>query len=84
MREIAVMIKIMPNSLDVDLDELNSNIKNTIKVKDSKIEDIAFGLKSLKILVIVPDEKNGTSIIEEKIKKMHGVKSVEIESETLI
>ena len=47
-----------------------------------KIEPLAFGLKQLKILVIVPDSE--MQDIEGKIKEIEGVSEVEQGSATLV
>jgi elongation factor 1-beta len=72
----------MPETPDVDLEKIKAEISKRIKIQDSKIEPIAFGLKSLKILVIVPDKETGD--IENKIKEVRGVSDVETESITLV
>jgi elongation factor 1-beta len=79
---VALELKIMPETPDVDLEKIKAEISKRIKIQDSKIEPIAFGLKSLKILVIVPDKETGD--IENKIKEVRGVSDVETESITLV
>ena len=53
-----------------------------MKIQDSKIEPIAFGLKALKILVIVPDKQSNN--IEDQIREIKGISEVETESVTLV
>jgi len=79
---VALELKIMPESPEVDLEKLKVNISKKIKIQDSKIEPIAFGLKALKILVVVPDKETGD--IENMIKEVKGVSDVETESITLV
>jgi elongation factor 1-beta len=79
---VALELKIMPESPEVDLEKLKVEISKKIKIQDSKIEPIAFGLKALKILVVIPDKETGD--IETKIKEIKGVSEVEAESATLI
>lgn len=79
---VALELKIMPETPDVDLEKIKAEISKRIKIQDSKIEPIAFGLKSLKILVVVPDKETGD--IESKIKEVKGVSDVETESITLV
>ena len=83
MGDVAVSIKIMPASPEVDLEKVEEEIKNRVKVQDSKIEPLAFGLKALKVLIVKPDT-GGTDDIEEEIKKIEGVGDVEVESLTLL
>ncbi|HIQ50062.1 MAG TPA: elongation factor 1-beta [Nanoarchaeota archaeon] len=83
MGKVAMNIKIMPCSAEIDIEKLSEEIKKTVEVKDLKIEPIAFGLKAIKILVIV-DDSEGSEKIENKIKSVKGVGEVEIESVTLL
>jgi len=82
MGNVAVALRIMPESPETDLEKIRSDISKKIKIQDSKIEPIAFGLNALKILVIVPDKETGD--LENKIKEIKGVSDVETESATLI
>lgn len=83
MGNVAISIKIMPDSPERNLEKLKSDINKIVKIQDYKIEPIAFGLKCLKIMVIVSD-KQGTENIEKRLKNIKGVGEVEIESSTLI
>ena len=82
MGNVAVALKIMPESPETDLEKIKSEISKKIKLQDSKIEPIAFGLKALRILVIVPDKETGD--LENKLKSIKGVSEVETESVTLV
>ena len=82
MGNVAVALKIMPESPETDLEKIKSEISKKIRIQDSKIEPIAFGLKAQKILVIVPDKETGE--IESKIREVNGVSEVETESVTLV
>ncbi len=78
---VGMSLKIMPESAETDLESVKAEIAKKIKVQDARIEPIAFGLKALKILVIVPD---GQQNVEEEIRKIKGVGEVEVESTTLL
>jgi elongation factor 1-beta len=82
MGNVAVELKIMPESIETDIIKIKEEISKKMKIQDSKIEPIAFGLKALKILVIVPDK--GNEDLESKIKNIKGVSEVETESVTLV
>jgi len=82
MGNVAVELKVMPESTEIDLEKLKEEISKKMKIQDSKIEPLAFGLKQLKILVIVPDGETGD--LEGKIKEIEGVSEVETGSVTLI
>ena len=82
MGNVAVELKVMPESTDIDLEKVKEEISKKMKLQDSKIEPLAFGLKQLKILVIVPDGETGD--LEGKIKEIKGVSEVETGSVTLV
>jgi len=82
MGNVAISLKIMPESTDTNMEKIKEEISKKMRIQDSKIEPIAFGLKALKILVIVPDKETGD--IESKIKGIEGVSEVETESVTLV
>ena len=76
-------IKLMPSSPDVDLEKIKKGIKGIIKKTENSSlhslneEPIAFGLKSLNLLVTWPDEKSPEDL-EEELKKIKNVSSVEV------
>lgn len=82
MGNVAVTLKIMPESLDIDLEKIKNGISKKVEVKDSKVESIAFGLKALKVLVVIPDK--GLDELKEDLKTIDGVSEVEVESITLV
>jgi len=82
MGNVAMSLKIMPESPETNIEKIKDELSKILKIQDSKIEPIAFGLKALKILIIVPDK--GTEEIEKKIKNIDGVSTVEVESVTLV
>ncbi|MEM7820614.1 MAG: elongation factor 1-beta [Candidatus Aenigmatarchaeota archaeon] len=79
---VAISLKVMPDSPDVDMNRLKADIAKSIEIKDAKLEPLAFGLKSLKLLVVAKDV--GTEEIEAKIKAIPGVADVIVESATLL
>ncbi|MEM7826696.1 MAG: elongation factor 1-beta [Candidatus Aenigmatarchaeota archaeon] len=83
MGQVAVKFKIMPTSTNTDINSIKSKIEKITDVKDAKIENLAFGLRVLKILIMLPD-RHGISEIENKIKQISGVSEVETESITLV
>ena len=83
MGNVAISMRIMPESPDVDMEKLKKEISKKVKIQDSKIEPIAFGLKALKLMVIIPDAA-GADSLEKDIRSVKGVGEVEIESVTLL
>ena len=78
-----IRIKIMPTSLDIDLEEIKNRAREIIKKnKGERIvfeeEPIAFGLKA--IIVNFEQEEGDAELepIEEEINKLLNVNSVEV------
>ncbi len=87
MATVVVTLKIMPESPDVDLKQLENKldvlVKQFAKLEANEeikfqIEPIAFGLKALKIMFAMDESIGSTESLEEEIKSMHGVNSVEV------
>ena len=78
MAEVIVTFKVMPTGVDVDLDALESKIKDIIKADRIKREPIAFGIVALNVTKIIPDAGGELGAIEEKLKKLDGVSGVEV------
>lgn len=78
----AVRFKIMPESLDVELDGLHKSAKEIIEkmggvYSSGEEEPIAFGLKALIISLAYPEEKE-IDELEGELAKISGVSSVEM------
>ncbi len=77
----AVEVKVMPKSPETDLEKIKQKIQEKLsEAKNIKIEEqeIAFGLKSLKVLVAWPEDID-TDTIENKINEISEVSSAKIE-----
>lgn len=64
-------------------EEVRKEVIAKLSPKGTELEDVAFGIKVVKVLFI-HDDKVGSSDIEEKLKKITNVKEVEVIEETLI
>ena len=85
MGNVAISIRIMPKSPEVDINKIISAVKSKVPVQDSRVEPLAFGLKCIKILIVVPDKQGGdTDKFENIIKEIDGVETVETENVTLV
>ena len=84
MAQVVVTIRIMPRDTEIDLAQLESSAKKEIvdfcnsKEFKTQIEPIAFGLKALVIYFVMDENIGSTENLEEKIKKIDGVESVEV------
>ncbi len=86
-RNVLLTLQIMPESTEVDLKKLAAEVKKLKligEIKDIKEEPIAFGLKAVKVLTMVPDEGGLTEKIEDAARKVKGVQSAEVVGVTLI
>lgn len=78
-----MLLKIFPESVDVDLNKLIKSIKDKLpeeyQLISHKEEPIAFGLKALNVLISMPEIKEGgTYELEQIISKIEGVSEVEV------
>ena len=84
MADVVITLKIMPNDTSIDLSNLESRAKKEIidfcssREFKTSIEPIAFGLKALNIIFVMDESKGSTEKLEEKIKLIDGVESVEV------
>jgi elongation factor 1-beta len=78
MAEVIATFKVMPVDIDVDLDKLEAEIKDTVKADRINREPIAFGLVALNVIKIMPDAGGVIDDIEAKIRKIYGVEGVQV------
>ena len=84
MASVVVTLRIMPNDTTIDLHNLESHAKKEIisfcnsREFKTSIEPIAFGLKALNMIFVMDESKGSTEKLEEKIRHIDGVESVEV------
>jgi len=79
MGHVEMILKIMPESPDIDLAAMTATIRDQVpQTRDVKEEPIGFGLSALKVLVVVPDEAGRPDEVEATLKAIEGVESVEV------
>ncbi|MBU0532105.1 hypothetical protein KKB44_01290 [Candidatus Micrarchaeota archaeon] len=61
------------------MDSVKTGIENLAKVQDFKEEDVGFGIKVLKVTILMMDSEGGMDELEEKIKTLENVSQVEVE-----
>lgn len=85
MGKVAAKIKIMPQSPEIDLDELQERLEESLpegaKIKGFEREEVAFGLVALLPTVVIPDEAGGTEAVESSFEDVEGVESVAVKSQ---
>jgi len=88
MGKVYMKLRVMPEDVDVNLESIYEKIKEVapekVEIKDYKIQPIAFGLKALLVMAIMPDEGGIGDELIEKIQSIEGVESVEVEATELI
>jgi elongation factor 1-beta len=85
---VVMKLRVMPEDVNVDLNSVLEKIKELnigdVEIRDSAVQPIAFGLKALIVMAVMPDAEGiGDKLIEE-IQKLDGVESVEIEGMELV
>lgn len=87
MGNVAVTYRLMPSGTEVDLARLRAEA--TRRVRQGRVQSvaerpIAFGLKALEVMVIMPDEGGLVERTEEELRGLEGVQSVETVSVDLV
>lgn len=82
MSDVAVKLKVMPQSPEVDLDDLEARLRSALpdgaEVSGFDREDVAFGLVALLTTVLVPDAEGGSDAVETAFADVADVESVEV------
>ena len=81
MSDVAAILKVMPESPEIDLEALKETIKNTIDADSfERIEEepIGFGLIALNVTIVVDDGEGGTEPAEEALAALDEIQSVEV------
>lgn len=83
MAQVIITLKIMPDSLDVDLETLSEKIKDMVsqfggEVGKKEEEPVAFGLKALKMMFVMEESKGSTEELEKQIAELEEVASVDV------
>ena len=84
MGKVAAKIKVMPQDPEIDLDDLQERLEDSLpegaKINGVERDDVAFGLVALLPTVIVPDGAGGTEAVEEAFSQVEDVESVAVEN----
>jgi len=82
MAKAIITIQVMPETIDVDLKELEEKAAKVITKEGGEIgkiehEPIAFGLQAIKFVFVI-DEEKGTENIENNVSNIEGVQSARV------
>ena len=84
MGSVAVIMRVMPESPEVNLEQLKKALKEKLPgIQDMQEEPIGFGLKAIKFVAIVNDAGGETDALEKAIGTLPGVERAEIIEVTL-
>ena len=84
MGSVAVIVRIMPESPEVNLAELKVALKKKLPgIQDMQEEPIGFGLKAIKLVAVVNDAGGETDAIEQLLNGIPGVERAEVIEVTL-
>lgn len=79
MGDVVVLFKVMPEDTETDLDAIKDSIQQEVDVDGMEEEEVAFGLKAVKVSSIIPDDAGGPDAVQDTLAGIDGVRSVEIE-----
>ena len=82
MGKMLAIMDVSPEGVEVNLEELKENIKKTIESFEAELgeikeEELAFGLKILKVVIITNEEENLDNLTD-KVKSVDGIKNAEV------
>lgn len=78
MAEVLVALRVMPKSIEVDLNVLEKKIKDSVAPDRIERNPIAFGIVAFNIMKLIPDEGKELDTIEKKLKEIEEVGEVEV------
>ncbi|RLF12416.1 MAG: elongation factor 1-beta [Thermoprotei archaeon] len=88
MAKVMAVVKVMPEDVGINLEQLKDDIQKSlpegVSLQKSAVEEVAFGIKVLKLVLLLPEEEGGTYQVEEAISKVKGVSQVEVEMVTRV
>ncbi|EJG06249.1 Elongation factor 1-beta [Methanofollis liminatans DSM 4140] len=79
MGKVAVILKLMPESADVPIEELEKRVKETVSgIDEIRAEPIGFGLSALKVAAVIEDEEGATDALESRLEAVDGIATAQI------
>lgn len=83
MAQVVITLKIMPKSVDSNLDLIKEKAKHLVsefggEVGKESIEPIAFGLKAINLIFVMDESLGSTEELEKQISELDGVSNCEV------
>ena len=88
MAEVAMTFSVLPENSEDDVDVLSQGIRQALDGKCRVVsitkKELAFGLKSLQLVVIVKDEGGQQDMVEDAVRTIKGIGQIDIEDSSLV
>ena len=88
MGKVAVLFRLMPRGVETDLAAVQRAVPSAVPagvtVRGTQIRDVAFGLKTLLVAVVMDDAGGVLESTEHALAKLPEVESVEVMEEGLV
>jgi len=88
MGQVAVLFRLMPHGVDTDLNAVAKGVRAAVPagvtVRGMQVKDIAYGLRSLLVSVVMDDVSGILDTTEQAFAKVPDVESVEVMEEGLL
>jgi len=88
MGQVAVLFRLMPQGVETDMNEVAKGVRSAtpagVTVRGMQVKDIAFGLRSLLVSVVMDDTGGVLESTERAFAKVPHVESVEVMEEGLL
>jgi len=78
MAKVLLTLKVLPSSVEADLNQIKERIVKEIGNVSIKEEPIAFGLTALIVNTLIEDREGEVERIEKKIKSIENVGEIEV------
>ncbi len=88
MGQVAVLFRVMPSGVDTDMKAVAEAVRLALppeaKLRGMQVKEIAFGLKSLLVSIVMADTGGILPATEEALRHVENVESVEVIEEGLL
>ncbi len=82
MGEVLIKYRVMPDGIEVDLDNLEGNLKAAMpafaKLQSATQKPFAFGMKCIEATIVVEDDEGNNDKLEELLNGLEGVQGLEL------